>query len=201
MARTLREKHAEATRRALLRAARTLFAKRGYDATGVDEIAAHAGATRGAVYHHFKGKRELLLTVLDEMQAALAQRVVEASLRETDPALRMRAAIATFLDACTEPAHAKILLEDAPAALGWDTWREVDDRHFRAITRAGIEQLIASGHAPPVDPDVLADLFLGALTEAALRLARDRTPETRARIDTALDVLLRGALESRGAAQ
>jgi AcrR family transcriptional regulator len=46
-----------------LDAACKLFVSKGYEATGVDEIAAEAGATRGAVYHHFKGKRELLLAL------------------------------------------------------------------------------------------------------------------------------------------
>lgn len=199
MSPTLREKHARDTRRALIRSARTLFARRGYEATGVDQIAAHAGATRGAVYHHFESKRELLLTVLDEMQAALARRVSEAASSETDPWLRVRTALATFLDACTEPANARLLLIEAPAVLGWDTWREVDARHFLGMTQAAVRDLIAGGYLPDVDPEVLAHLLMAALTEAALLVVRDRSPEERARVDAAVDALIGGLARRSGA--
>ena len=50
----------------LLAAALRLFAHRGYRQAGVDEIAAEAGYSKGALYWHFSGKEELLLTLLDE---------------------------------------------------------------------------------------------------------------------------------------
>ena len=189
---TLREKHAEATRRALIRSARTLFARRGYEATGVDQIAAHAGATRGADYHHFDGKRDLLVAVVDEMQAALVRQVVEASDRESDAWQRMRAGLATFLETCTQPATAKVLLVEAPAALGWDAWREIDARHFLGVTRAGIEALIAEGHLPAVDAEVLAHLLMAMWTEAALLIVREGRPAGRARVEAAVEALLAG---------
>jgi AcrR family transcriptional regulator len=49
-----------------LSAALRVFARRGYRDAGVDEIAAEAGYSKGAVYWHFSGKAELLLTLLDE---------------------------------------------------------------------------------------------------------------------------------------
>ena len=50
----------------LLTAALRVFARRGYTQAGVDEIAAEAGYSKGALYWHFSGKEELLLTLLDE---------------------------------------------------------------------------------------------------------------------------------------
>jgi AcrR family transcriptional regulator len=49
----LRSQHAEATRRAVLDAARSAFGKKGYAQTSVEEIADAARVTKGAVYHHF----------------------------------------------------------------------------------------------------------------------------------------------------
>jgi AcrR family transcriptional regulator len=43
-----------------------VFARRGYRQAGVDEIAAEAGYSKGALYWHFSGKEELLLTLLEE---------------------------------------------------------------------------------------------------------------------------------------
>jgi AcrR family transcriptional regulator len=50
----------------LLSAALRVFARRGYREAGVDEIAAEAGYSKGALYWHFSGKEELLLTLLEE---------------------------------------------------------------------------------------------------------------------------------------
>jgi AcrR family transcriptional regulator len=192
MAATLREKHAEATRKALLRAARTLFARHGYEGTGIDQIATLAGATRGAVYHHFEGKRELMRAVLDDMLGALAQHVAEAAATESDPWQRMLTAQRAFLDACAEPARARVLFDEAPAALGWATWREVDAHHFIGLTRLSVESLVDAGYLPPLDADVLAHLIMATLTEAVLLIARDPRPETRRNVDAALEALMGG---------
>jgi AcrR family transcriptional regulator len=50
----------------LLTAALRVFAQRGYREAGVDEIAAAAGYSKGALYWHFNGKEELLQALLEE---------------------------------------------------------------------------------------------------------------------------------------
>src|SRR3954462_12141081 len=50
----------------LLAAALRVFAERGYRQAGVDEIAAEAGYSKGALYWHFAGKDDLLLALLEE---------------------------------------------------------------------------------------------------------------------------------------
>jgi AcrR family transcriptional regulator len=54
------ERRLQRTRDALLDAATTVFAKRGFHAASLDEIAATAGYTRGAIYKHFADKEDLL---------------------------------------------------------------------------------------------------------------------------------------------
>lgn len=53
-------------RHELLAAALRVFAARGYRQAGVDEIAAEAGYSKGALYWHFSGKEELLSALLEE---------------------------------------------------------------------------------------------------------------------------------------
>jgi AcrR family transcriptional regulator len=59
------EKKAQ-TRLQLLQAAATVFPRRGYHATSVDEVAEEAGFTVGALYSNFSGKQDLFLAMLDE---------------------------------------------------------------------------------------------------------------------------------------
>jgi AcrR family transcriptional regulator len=74
----LRTQHAEATRRAVLDAARSLFGRQGYAQTSVDQIAAAARVTKGAVYHHFSGKEALCRAVYDEVETEAQARAAGA---------------------------------------------------------------------------------------------------------------------------
>jgi AcrR family transcriptional regulator len=55
---------AEAGRKAILDAAATAFARKGYLATSIDAIADELGATKGRVYHYYRGKAEIFLDVV-----------------------------------------------------------------------------------------------------------------------------------------
>ena len=70
----------EATRGALIAAARPLFAERGYAGVGTEEIVRAAGVTRGALYHHFDGKRELFEAVYEQVEVELAERIAAGAL-------------------------------------------------------------------------------------------------------------------------
>ena len=84
----------EATRAALIAAARRLFGERGYAAVGTEEIVRAAGVTRGALYHHFGGKRELLEAVYEQVEGEITQRIAEGALAGSDPLEAMRAGAA-----------------------------------------------------------------------------------------------------------
>src|SRR5205814_4880168 len=80
---TRREKQ-EQTRERLLEAAASVFARRGYQQASVEEIAAEAGFTTGAVYSNFAGKEELFLALADnqvEKRVAEIRAVADAAER------------------------------------------------------------------------------------------------------------------------
>lgn len=77
------------TRRDLLDAAAMVFARQGYHATSVDEVAETAGYTKGAVYSNFRSKEELFLELLDR-QIDQAVAVVEEIFATVEPQDRPR---------------------------------------------------------------------------------------------------------------
>lgn len=77
---SLRAEHVEATRRALIKAARKLFAAQGYANVTTEQVVRAARVTRGALYHHFKDKRELFVAVADEVSREVAGKVGQAAL-------------------------------------------------------------------------------------------------------------------------
>src|ERR1700760_654300 len=118
----------QATRKALIDAGRNLFAERGYDDVGAEEIVRAAGLTRGALYHHFpSGKPGLLEAVYERLEAESTERVARVVLDSEmhSPLAAMKAGVAAFLDECAEPGFQRIVLYDAPPVLGWGRWRDI----------------------------------------------------------------------------
>jgi AcrR family transcriptional regulator len=185
----------EATRTALIDAARGLFAEHGYAEVGTEEIVRAAGVTRGALYHHFDGKRELFEAVYELIEIELAERIAVGALAANakSPLEAMRAGSQMFLAACTEPAVQQIALLDGPSVLGWDRWREIAAEHGLGLIEASLQAAIDAGaiEAQPVRP--LAHVLMGALDEAAMLVARAADPETmRAEVGRTFDSLLDG---------
>jgi AcrR family transcriptional regulator len=168
-----------ATRRALIAAARPLFAERGYAAVGTEEIVRAAGVTRGALYHHFEGKRELFEAVYEEVEVELAQRIAAGALQAnaSSPLEAMRAGTEMFLEASTEPETQRIVLLDGPAVLGWDRWREIAAAHGLGLIEATLAAAIEAGAIDPQPIKPLAHVLMGALDEAAMLVARADDPE------------------------
>lgn len=194
-ARTLRDEHAEITRRELVTAARELFSHRGYAKTSVDEIAARARVTRGALYHHFRGKKEVFRAVFEDVESDLRETVVSGAASHADAWQRLRASVRIFLDECMKPGIQRILLEDGPAVLGWAEWREIDARYFMGGMIAGLEELIAAGRMRALDAPVLGHVLLAAVTEAAMMLAGAKdAAATRQEAERTLDALIEGLL-------
>jgi AcrR family transcriptional regulator len=110
-----------ATRTALVKAARPLFAQHGFSGVGTESIVAAAGVTRGALYHQFAGKTELFAAVYEAIEEDLARGLGEliAATGVTDPIEVMSLGANAWLDACGEQEVQQIVLLDGPAVLGW----------------------------------------------------------------------------------
>jgi AcrR family transcriptional regulator len=188
-----REVEARATREALIEAALRLFTQRGYAEVGTEEIVARAKVTRGALYHHFEDKRDLFRAVFERVEEDLVQRIAAQMEAADDPWALMMAGMRAFLDACEDPAVKRINLTDAPAVLGWQEWREVDNRHGLGLTRAALQGAVDTGVLRPIAVEPMAHLLVAALSEAAFVIAHAARPrKARAEVEEALVQLLEG---------
>ncbi len=163
----------QATRTRLLEVARGLFAERGYAGVGTEEIVRSAGVTRGALYHHFAGKRELFETVHEDLERGLVERLAQAAVvASEDPLGVLQNGIAAFLEACEDPAVQQIAVLDAPSVLGWERWREIGMKYAFGLVQGALQEAVEAGEIPaqPVEP--LAHLLLGASHEGAMLVAR-----------------------------
>ncbi|MGH9271862.1 MAG: TetR/AcrR family transcriptional regulator, partial [Ilumatobacteraceae bacterium] len=186
-----------ATRAALVGAARRLFAAEGYAEVGTERIAHAAGVTRGALYHQFADKVELFAAVFEVVEAELTQRLAElmADASADDIQDLMLAGAEAWLDESTEPEVQRIVLLDGPAVLGWERWREIALRYGLGLVTGALEAAVTAGAIAdqPVEP--LAIVFLGALDEAALYVARAPDPAAaRAEMGPVVERLVRALL-------
>ncbi len=171
-----REQRSEATRSALVAAARALFVDRGYAAVSTGDIARVAAVTRNALYYHFPTKEAVFRAVYEDVEGQLAQRVLPTALAHDTARGRLEAGIEEFLDGCLDPTVARISVLQAPAALGFGQMREIDNRNYLGALRDGLRSAITAGELPDLPVDTLASMIVGALDEAALLIATSEDP-------------------------
>jgi AcrR family transcriptional regulator len=183
----------EQTRAALVAAARRLFAERGYAGVGTEEIVREAGVTRGALYHHFDGKRELMRAVYEQLEAELSQQFADSVTPGAGPLQVLREGAETFLDQCLEREVQQIALLDAPAVLGWEEWREINARYALGLIEGVLRHGMDTGSIREQPARPLAHALIGALDEVAMLVARSDDPEaTRAEVGATLEGMLEG---------
>ena len=101
---------ASRTRAAIVDQALAVFAERGVAAAQLDEVARRAGVTRGALYHHFAGKEELLVAVLSERWRSATEPLL-APLRAAPGAAALRDFVRRFLEASDRDPTVRALLK------------------------------------------------------------------------------------------
>jgi AcrR family transcriptional regulator len=171
-----RDDHSDATRRALLKAARQVFTARGFQGASLDAVAQRARVTKGALYHHFVDKQALFDAVVAGLQAEMTEAVDRQVAGETDRWARLKKGIAAFLDACGEASYRRLVIHEAPAALGMARFREVDDAALSSFHRA-IAALQQRGEIDFDNARILTRLLAALVWEAAMLLAEADEPQ------------------------
>lgn len=182
----------------ILAVARAAFAADGFDATSIDVVVERAGMTKGALYHHFAGKRALFAAVYEDEQRAIGQAVLRAARGGGDSWQNFLRGCRGFFDAVLDPGVQRITLIDAPAVLGWEAMRDLEDEHVTSLMRQGLSMAIGDGHLAPQRVEPLAHLIHGAMCEAAMTVARSADPRRESQDAlAALECLLAGIAVDR----
>ena len=172
---TRRDRNAEATRQVIMQAGRELFATQPYSGITGLQICVRAGVTRGALQHHFGSKLGLFMAVFDSLQGDGVSRVTDALADHDDPWEQARAAIVVLVDVYTDAEYQAVVLKEAPAAVGWQRWRERYRDNFAGVISELIGSFVAAGlikHSPVM----LTATMHGALTELSFEIARSNDP-------------------------
>lgn len=197
---TGRPKDPERTRQRkeeILAAAAVAFARRGYDATDMEEVGKAVGVTKAAIYYYFESKESLFLAAVDHGMRLLSGAVQTRSGRVEDPLERIGEAIRAYLRFFHDhPQFIELLIQERAAfrdrkqstyfehrAASAERWRDV----FAGLIRGGRVRGL------PVDRllDVISDQLYGAMFTAHFTGGRRSPDEQAADI---IDIVIGGML-------
>lgn len=185
MARRTAEEAAR-TRQDLLDAGTRLFVEQGFGSVSVDAIATAAGVTRGALYHHFpEGKvglfEEIYREELVRFDAEMTAAGLKAAEETGDLWEAMWAGTDRYLELCSGTVFARIALYEAPSALGYDRWEQLDTQFSVAQFEGILTLLVVAGEIAeqPIEP--LARILVGAYNMAARQIVIADDQEAAAR--------------------
>lgn len=188
------------TRELLICAAADRFVQQGFAQTSLDEVVADAGVSKGALYHHFAGKAELLEAVFESISREAVAKAAAAAVGLDSPRAALAASLKAWLRASQEDRCRTVLLDLGPAVLGFRQARLIEQSISEALILKSIERTVAVGEAECADPHLTAKLINAAVTELALTASDQSGAAMWMRLDNAIDRLLLAMLPSAGSA-
>jgi AcrR family transcriptional regulator len=166
----------QATRAHLIDVATRLFAEHGYEGTSIEAVLAESGVSRGSLYHHFPGKEALFWAVLEGVAARIGPMIAEAERGAPDPVAELRAGCLAWIRLAGDQVVRQIGLIDAPAVLGWQRWRELDEQGSLGWIRAAVAYAAEAGRIEPRHVDTFAHIVQATINEVAMMVARADDP-------------------------
>lgn len=200
--RKTRAETAAETAARLIAVATPVFGEQGFAAVSLDQLAAEAGVTRGALHHHFTNKAGLFEAVLRGVVGQLGDRLdgswEEALAGGADRWSAFRRCFHIYLDEALRPDRRRILFLDAPAVLGVKAFDIVMDQGFGTMVE-DLRGLVEAGRIAAADPVALAHLMNGAVVNLAFWAAEAEPGEDRlSRAHAALAAMFDGLTRSAG---
>lgn len=155
------------TQTKILNVAQEVFARDGYAKAALAEIVELADVTTGAIYHHFGGKKELFIAVARQVEQDIVDQGAAAAPEKGTQWERFESSILNTLEICARPDIQRIVFRDAPTVVGFFEWREIEIQYGFGHMRKAIAMLASEKIIDAPNPDLTAQILLGAIMEAA----------------------------------
>jgi len=190
-----RAQFSASTRRALVDVAEQLFTEHGYAATSLDAIVAGADVTKGALYHHYSGKQALFEAVFEKVESAGAQSIQDALTGDQDPWDKALSGLRAFLEVVRQPSYSRIVIQDGPSVLGYERFRDQEERATFAYVLDIVRAVLSSGDWELGDEleHTFARIFFGALSSSGASVSTAEDADAAAeRVELAIGFILTG---------
>jgi AcrR family transcriptional regulator len=199
----LRERRPEERPQEILDAAIAVFLEHGFRGTRLEDIATKAGVTRGAIYHYYEGKRDLLVQAIRSRVRSRFAELEETAAQEGGPAsVRLRLVLRRTWQAWCHPEWAPIvrlmfgeLQTDFPALV--EAWLDEGPRKGWGLVERILEEGRRNGEfRNDLDARVAARFLLSGLMLALFMQVQFGTPQDMVdperMFDSSIDTFIRG---------
>ncbi|WP_310964329.1 TetR/AcrR family transcriptional regulator [Nocardioides terrisoli] len=190
-----RAQYSSSTRRALIDVAARLFAQYGYAGTSLDAIVSGARVTKGALYHHFSGKQAVYEAVFEKIENDASARIKKALRRPRDPWEKATIGLRTFLDVVQNPSYQRVVIQEGPAVLGYERFREQEERSSFGLVQDLVRTVLSASDYNLSEEmvETFSRIFFGAMSAAGEAIATAEDPAAAvARVEAALNFILTG---------
>lgn len=194
---TREQQRSKATRAKLMKAFRSAFLAQGYANTATQEVLDRAGLSKGALYHHFQGKVDVMAAVYEEESRTSIERALASIDGQASPLRRLYAGILAWTKVVQKKSTAKILFEIGPTALGPQRARAIEDAISIPLISTMLEDAISAREIAPTDVVLTATLLNALVAETALYGIRTGT-DASGGLDTALKGILASLRKGSG---
>ncbi|MGC8833136.1 MAG: TetR/AcrR family transcriptional regulator [Armatimonadota bacterium] len=189
--------HLDNTRERIKRAARTLFAEKGFAAVTVDSIAAAAEANKAMLYYHFRNKEDLYLTLINEDLEEVSARIASALDRGTTASEKIHFFLAAYAEEIAKNPELFVIVFRELTGLGekgaWSVPKHYTDA-IQAIAQI-LQEGMSNGEFRRVDADMAAHALIGMVSMYFIQAAITKCcfPVERI-ISSSVDLFLKGIL-------
>ena len=147
-----------------------VFATKGYHDTKVDDIVSESSTSKGSFYFYFPSKQDIFLALSDTFADLLESKITQAMEKEAHGMQQMDSALRSSLGLFTQyRGLAKIALVQA-VGLGavFEERRRAINNRLTTIIQTRLEQAAADGSIPPLQAEITARAWVGALNEVVI---------------------------------
>ncbi|MCR9268921.1 MAG: TetR/AcrR family transcriptional regulator [Hyphomonadaceae bacterium] len=171
------QQRSDSTRQKLLAAFRASFLERGYDATTTQQILSETGLSKGALYHHFRSKADIIEALYEHESRAAIDRAVARVERTGSPLVQLKQSYLEWMRTVRSPDVARILFEIGPSALGEQRSKQIEEEASNPPIKRLLEKAKGAGEIAPPDDDLLIRMLNALVAEAALyQLRTEKDP-------------------------
>jgi AcrR family transcriptional regulator len=195
MDRTKQPQWRQQRRQRMLTAAGRLFARTGYDAVQMADVARAAGVGKPTLYRYFGSKEELFVEVFSDALEELRRRVEDAVAHDLTPPASLALIIRTLVEVLAPQTETLRLVSGDHPGLA-QRWRQLFRSRRQPVLdalRRVLERGVASGDFRPLDLEVAPALIVGMIRGGLM--AQQGVPKTRL-ADAAIDLVLHGGLSA-----
>ncbi|MFZ4618284.1 MAG: TetR/AcrR family transcriptional regulator [Rectinemataceae bacterium] len=181
------------TKTRILESAAAVFARKGYHDTRMDDIVAESGASKGGIYFHWPSKEKVFLALIDSFAALLEERLKERLSAAPGGMARLDEALAVCVETFGryKPLAKVAFVQASGLGMAFERKRQAIGDRFIAIIKENLETAAMEGSIPPLDAELAAHVWMGALNEVIMRWIQTGSPDAAASLPALRTILLR----------